>query len=108
MTAEQFAAAGLNGPDFAHDVVYTWVFRPDGTFEETQEPDYPDQGPQSGHYTVDGNRLSMTYSPGQDGTTLPPERAQWSFHDGALTFTHIEVQDAGATPLYEQPWRKVR
>jgi TRAP-type C4-dicarboxylate transport system substrate-binding protein len=107
VTAEQFVAARLNGPDFAHDVVYTWVFRADGTFEETQEPDYPDQGRQSGRYTVHGDQLTMTYAPGSDGVALPPERAQWSFYEGTLSFSHVEVQDAGATPLYEQPWHKV-
>ena len=45
VTAEQFAAAGQSGPDWSADVTYTWVLRPDGTFLETQEPDYPDQGP---------------------------------------------------------------
>ncbi len=108
VTAEQFAAGGLNGPDFAEDVVYTWVFGPDGTFVETQEPDYPDQGPQSGRYTVVGDRLSMSYLPGPDGVTLPPERARWSFYAGTLTFSHVQVQDRGTVPLYEQPWHKVR
>lgn len=107
VTAEQLAAAGLSGPDFSHDLVYTWVFHPDGTFEETQAPDYPDQGRQSGWYAIEGNRLTMTYAPGSDGIALPPERAQWSFYDGTLTFSHIEAQDAGSTPLYEQPWRKI-
>jgi hypothetical protein len=93
----------LNGPVFARDVVYTWLFRPDGTFAETQEPDYPDKG----RYTVDGHRLTMTYVLGPDGIPLPTERARWSFHDGTLTFSYIEVQDTGATPLYEQPWRKI-
>ena len=103
VTSDQFATAGLVGTDFAVDINYTWVLRPDGTFLETQEPDYPDQGPQRGRYVVDDDRLLMTYGP--DG--LPPERAHWSFYDGTLTFTEIEVEDPGAGPLYEQPWHKI-
>ena len=107
VTAAQFAVAGLSGPDFARDVTYTWRFRPDGTFEETQQPDYADQGRQVGRYAVEGNRLTMTYLPGPDGIALPPERASWSFYVGVLTFSEIQVQDPGATPLYEQPWHKI-
>lgn len=106
VTAEQFAAAGLNGPDFAEDITYTWVLHPDGSLDETQDPDYPDQGRQSGRYIVDGYQWTATYDPGPTGT-LPPERAHWSYYEGVLTFTKIEVQDPGALPLYQRPWHKI-
>ena len=105
VTVEQFAAAGVYGPDYNEDVTFTWLFRPDGTFLETQKPDYPDQGPQLGHYVVDGNRLTMTYDPTPSGN-LPPERVHWSYYEGTLTFSHLEIEDSGSLPLYMQPWHK--
>lgn len=106
VTKEQMAAAGLNGPDFATDVTYTWTLKPDGTFRETQQPDYPDQGPMSGRYVVAGDTVTMTYDSGPTGT-LPREIVRWSFLRGTLRFTVVSVEDPGAAVLYAVPWRKI-
>ena len=94
---------GVVGTDFAVDVTFTWVLRPDGTFLETQEPDYPDQGPQQGRYVVDGDQLLMTYGP--DGSA---SRA------GALELLrrHAHLHgDRGRgswrRPALREPWHKI-
>ena len=51
---------GWTGTDFAEDVTFTYVLRPDGTFRETQDPDFPDQGPSDGRYDVDGYQVTFT------------------------------------------------
>ena len=55
-TVADFQAGGQYGDDWEKDVTFTWHLHTDGTFYQSQVPDYPDQGPTSGHYVVKGRR----------------------------------------------------
>ena len=101
VTKEQMAAAGLVGVDWQADITYTFTFEADGTVRDTQQPDYPDQGPMSAKLVYSGDEVTMTWG------GLSPETVRWSFYQGTLTFTVISVQDQGSRAIYEQPWRKI-
>jgi TRAP-type C4-dicarboxylate transport system substrate-binding protein len=105
VTKEEMAAAGQSGPDNQADIVFLWVLKDDGTFQETQRPDYPDQGPLSGRYAVRGDILTFTFDPSPTGS-LSPEVVRWSFFKGTLRFTVVAVQDPGSRLIYQKPWRK--
>ena len=106
LTKEQMAAAGLTGVDWRADITFTQTFEADGTFRETQQPDYPDQGPLSGKYVVSSDTVTFIYDPSPTGS-LSPEEVRWSFYQGTLTFSVIAVQDPGSRLIYAQPWRKI-
>jgi hypothetical protein len=107
VTKEQMAAGGLAGVDWQADITFTWIIEADGTFRETQQPDYPDQGPVSGKLEYSGdNHATFTLDPGPTGS-LSPETVRWSFYQGTLTFTVISVEDQGSRLIYAQPWRKI-
>lgn len=106
VTAQQMAAAGLTGPDWSADVTFTQTFEPDGTWHETQVPDYPDQGPLSGHYLLDGDTMTITFDESPTGTPAT-EVVRWSFRAGTLSLTVVSVQDPASRLLYTQPWRRV-
>jgi len=106
LTKEQMAAAGLTGVSWQADVTYTQTFEADGTFRETQQPDYPDQGPLSGKYIVSGDTVTFIYDFSPSGS-LSPDKVRWSFYQGTLTFSVISVQDPGSRLIYAQPWRKI-
>ena len=65
------AAAGQVGADSQADITYTYVFEADGTFRETQQPDYPDQGPVSGKYVVSGDTVTFVFDFSPTGTLAP-------------------------------------
>lgn len=105
ITAEEFAQGGVYGPDWEKDIVFTTIMRPDRTFYGSQGPDYPDQGPVSGTYAVDGDQLTFTFERGG----LLPEVVRWSYFDGDLTLSVVDVPDPGSRVIYNaHPWRRVR
>lgn len=107
ITVADFRAAGATGVDFSADVTFTYEFKADGTWHETQKPDYPDQGPLSGRYTITGDRVTFTFDPSPTGAPSP-ETVSWSYFNGQLTFKLVSAQDPGARILYEtHPWRKI-
>ena len=90
------------------------TFRKDGTWYQTQKPNYPDQGPFSGTYTVHGDQLTFVMlhagRPGHPPNGVDaPETVQWSFFEGKLTMKNLIVADSAARVLYAaHPWRKIR
>jgi TRAP-type C4-dicarboxylate transport system substrate-binding protein len=105
-TVADFHAEGIYGRDFDKDVTYTQTFRADGSFLATQVPDYPDQGPVAGRYEVTGDTVLFTLDA---ATGIAPETVKWSYFDGQLTFTVVQVQDSGSRVIYlAHPWRRVR
>jgi hypothetical protein len=61
-TVADWRAGGNYGDDWNKAITYTTVIRADGTLRETQAPDYPDQGPVSGHYVVKGDEVTFFVS----------------------------------------------
>lgn len=106
VTAAQWASAAQVGPDWNDDITLTWTITPDGKVTETQQPDFPDQGPANGTWTVNGDRVTFSYHQGVPDQ-LYVETVQWSYFEGALRFVAASVQDDASRVIYEQPWRKV-
>ncbi|HEY5115285.1 MAG TPA: hypothetical protein VIJ23_03990 [Mycobacterium sp.] len=106
VTAEQWAAAGIIGPDWIDDTTFTWTLTSDGRVTETQQPDFPDQGPASGTWEVDGDRVTFTLHQGLPDT-LYVETVQWSYFQGVLHFVVISVLDDAGRVIYATPWHKV-
>jgi TRAP-type transport system periplasmic protein len=103
-TVADLQAGGVFGPDWDKPVTYTTHFYPDGTFYQTQQPDYPDQPSIRGRYTVKGDEVTFN-SPALDDN---PETVHWSYYDGQLTFSIVNVQDIEGKVIYTaHPWRKV-
>ena len=106
-TVADFQAGGAYGDDWEKDITYTNVLRADGTFFGTQSPDYPDQGPVSGHYVVKGDEVTFFVSQATGWSAT--ETVRWSYFDGQLTFAIVDVADAGSRINYlAHPWRKIK
>lgn len=111
VTAAEWRAGGVINPDFKRDITYVTTMK-DGRWYQTQAPNYPDQGPFSGTYTVQGNKLTWTMlkagAHGQNAVTAP-ETVRWSYFDGKLRLQNVTVADPGSKVLYAaHPWRKIR
>jgi TRAP-type C4-dicarboxylate transport system substrate-binding protein len=106
-TVADWQAGGQYGSDWNTAVTWTIVLRADGTVRETQAPDYPDQGPASGHYVVKGDEVTFSlYQPIANWSAT--ETVRWSYFDGQLTFAIVDVADTGSRVIYTaHPWRKV-
>ncbi|HET6190860.1 MAG TPA: TRAP transporter substrate-binding protein DctP [Trebonia sp.] len=105
-TVADFEADGPYGNDWNKDITWTIVMRADGTVRETQVPDYPDQGPATGHYVVKGDEVTFYLSQGPNWSAT--ETVRWSYFDGQLTFAIVNVADSGSRVIYTaHPWRKV-
>jgi hypothetical protein len=110
-TPEDFADGSVaNGEQFKA-VTYTTTLR-DGRWYQTQKPNYPDQGPFSGTYSVHGDEVVFVMlRAGVHGENdiAAPETVRWSYFDGLLRFTIVTVTDNGSKVLYTaHPWRKIR
>jgi|HubBroStandDraft_6_1064221.scaffolds.fasta_scaffold14460_3 TRAP-type C4-dicarboxylate transport system substrate-binding protein len=104
-TTADFAADGVYGSDWDTPVTYTWHLYPNGTVYQTQQPDYPDQPFGRGRYVVKGDEVTFIWD---EYMGLTPETVRWSYYDGQLTFTIVNVQDNGSRVTYTaHPWRKV-
>jgi hypothetical protein len=106
ITVAEQRAINLHGRDWDKPIIYTWHFYRNGTFYQTQQPDYPDQGPVRGRYIVKGDEVTFnSNSPAFDDS---PEVVRWSYYDGQLTFTIVNVTDIEGQIIYTaHPWRKV-
>lgn len=105
-TVADFEAGGQYGSDWEKDITYTWHVHADGTFFETQSPDYPDQGRLAGRYVVKGDEVTFTFNDCPTGC-IAPETVRWSYFDGQLTFGIVDVADTGSRVIYTaHPWRK--
>jgi len=105
-TVADFEASGQYGSDWEKDITFTWHLHAGGTFSETQSPDYPDQGPLSGHYVVKGDEVTFSFTSCSTGCGAP-ETVRWSYFDGQLTFGIVDVADTASRVTYTaHPWRK--
>jgi TRAP-type C4-dicarboxylate transport system substrate-binding protein len=101
-----FRTGGVTGGDWNKPVTWTTHLFANGTVVETQKPTYPDQPINRGVYRVSGNEVTFFWDPASD---LTPESLHWSYFDGQLTFTIVDVQDqAGQVEYTAHPWRKIR
>jgi TRAP-type C4-dicarboxylate transport system substrate-binding protein len=106
-TVADWQAGGQYGDDWNKAVTFTTVIRADGTLRETQAPDYPDQGPLSGHYVVKGDEVTFFWSQ-PTAHWSATEKVRWSYFDGQLTFAIVDVADTASRVLYTaHPWRKI-
>jgi len=103
-TVADFRAGGQYGDDWNKDITYTIRLHPNGTTLWTQNPDYPDQGPEKGRYVVSGDEVTFIWDAYM---ATPPEKLRWSYFDGQLTFAIVDVADtAGRVNYTAHPWRK--
>jgi len=110
-TVPDLRAGGVQGPDFNRDITYTTTIA-NGRWSQTQSPNYPDQGPFSGTYTVRGDQVRWVMlkagTHGQNAITAP-ETVTWSYFNGLLRFRVVDVADPDSVVIYTaHPWRKVR
>lgn len=103
VTAQDWAAGGARGVDASADVTFIWTLSADGSMTETQKPDYPDQGPVSGTWTVHGDQLVFDFDQGTDHFH---QVVRWSYFQGELSFTPIAVQDVPSKIIFSVPWHK--
>jgi TRAP-type C4-dicarboxylate transport system substrate-binding protein len=105
-TVADFRRGNQYGPDWERDV--TWTFRlRDGRIHETQKPDYPDQGPCSGRYAVDGDTVTFTWDQSGGCSGVTGEKVRWSYLGGKLSFEVVDVQDTASKIIYAaHPWRR--
>ena len=107
-TVAEFRGVGAGGTDWNADITWTMIFNPDGTYRQTQQPDYPEQGPVEGVWEVKGDVLTITYHfLGEPDKTLV-ETARWSYRDGSLRFSEVAGDDDFAELWWtKRPWRRV-
>jgi C4-dicarboxylate-binding protein DctP len=104
-TVADFRAGGQYGPDWNKAITWTYHLHPDGKLEQTQVPDYPDQGPIYGRYVVDGDEVTFIWNAASE---LTPETVRWSYFRGQLTFSIVSVEDTAGRVMYSaHPWHKV-
>jgi hypothetical protein len=105
VTVADLRAGGLYGTDWNKPITFTYHIHADGKVEQTQTPDYPDQGPIYGHYVLHGDEVTFIWNA---ASGLTPEKLRWSYFRGQLTFSIISVQDpTGQVQYVAHPWRKV-
>jgi TRAP-type C4-dicarboxylate transport system substrate-binding protein len=105
VTVADLRAGGVYGADWNKPITYTYHMHADGKVEQTQVPDYPDQGPIYGHYVVHGDEVTFIWNA---ASGLTPEKLRWSYFRGQLTFGIISVQDStGQVQYVAHPWHKV-
>ena len=105
-TAADYRRGNVTNPDFRKDITSRTTLR-DGRWYTTQTPDYPNQGPFSGTYTVNGDevRFVMLHA---SGPLVAPETLKWSYFNGQLRFKIVDVADTASRVFYTaHPWRKV-
>ena len=105
-TVADFRRGGQFGRDWNKDVTWTHRLR-DGKVRETAKPDYPDQGPCSGTYKVDGDTVTFTWVQSGGCAGIGPEVVRWSYLGGKLSFEIVDVVDTASKVIYTaHPWRK--
>ena len=111
-TYQDWLAGGVINPDAKTAITYVTTIRKNGTWYQTQSPNYPDQGPFSGTWEVHGDELTFVMlragAHGQNSVDAP-ETVRWSYFDGKLILRNLIVADSAARVLYAaHPWRKIR
>lgn len=109
-TPKDWVAGDVINNETSVPVTFRTTLR-DGRWYQTQTPNYPDQGPFSGTYTVHGDEVVFVMLRagvhGENSVTAP-ETVRWSYFDGLLRFTIVDVADHGSRVLYSaHPWRKI-
>jgi hypothetical protein len=100
-TVADFRAGGQVGAEWNTAQTFTLTLYANGFVVQTQEPD---PGEATGNYVVNGDEVTFTWP----GYGLTPETVRWSYLNGLLTFTVVDVQDGGSRIIYSaHPWRKV-
>ena len=100
-TAADFRAGGLSGDEWNTAQTFTLDLYANGLVFETQEPD---PGGSTGNYVVKGDEVTFTWP----GMGLTPETVRWSYLNGLLSFSIVDVQDGGSKIIYSaHPWRKL-
>jgi TRAP-type C4-dicarboxylate transport system substrate-binding protein len=111
-TVADFKRGNVINPDFLKPITYVTTIRNDGTWSQTQSPNYPDQGPFSGTYTVHGDQVVFVMKCAGthcQNSHAAPETCKWSYFAGKLTFQSLIVSDPASRVLYEaHPWQKIR
>jgi TRAP-type C4-dicarboxylate transport system substrate-binding protein len=107
VTKEQWKAGAADSADFQTDITFTTKLNADGTYLETQQPDFPDQGPMRGTYKIDGDQVTFLGRQDSDPTTEYVETVKWSYFKGELHFVVVDVADSAGRVIYGQPWRKI-
>jgi TRAP-type C4-dicarboxylate transport system substrate-binding protein len=98
-TVADFRAAGQVGADWN---TATLTLDADGIVSEGEEPD---GGGAFGTYVVHGDEVTFTWSP---DAGLTPQVFRWSYLNGLLTLTVVDVEDGGTRIIFSaHPWRKV-
>jgi TRAP-type C4-dicarboxylate transport system substrate-binding protein len=110
-TPQDWAAGNVVNGETSVPATFTTTMK-DGRWYQTEKPNYPDQGPFSGTYTVHGDEVTFVMLKagvhGENSVTAP-ETVRWSYFDGLLRFTIVDVEDNGSKVLYAaHPWRKIR
>ena len=103
-TVADWQAGGVADlPGQGQPITWTWHLYRNGTFYETQHPGSKNLFIR-GRYYIKGDEVTFN-SPGLDDN---PETVRWSYYDGQLTFTIVNVQDAVGRIIYTaHPWRKL-
>jgi TRAP-type C4-dicarboxylate transport system substrate-binding protein len=103
-TVADLRAGGQTGADWNKDIVWTWRLH-NGQVQETQQPDYPDQGGCNGTYAIHGDEVTFTW---EASCGLAPETVKWSNYEGKLSFAIVDVADTASKIIYSaHPWQKV-
>jgi TRAP-type C4-dicarboxylate transport system substrate-binding protein len=109
-TVADWKANNVIGPDFRTAITFRTTLR-NGRWYQTQTPNYPDQGPFNGTYTVAGDevRFVMLHAGPEAGGVGAPELVKWSYFNRQLRFRIVDVADTASVTIYTaHPWRKVR
>lgn len=109
-TAADFQKGGVFGPDWSKAITWTMKITR-GHWYETQKPDYPDQGPLGGPLLYHKRNVTFVYVKQLPNSTPTPapETVRWSYFQGQLTFTIVNVADPGSRVSYiGHPWLKIR
>ena len=100
-TVADFRAGHQLGADWSDAQTFTLTLFADGIASETEEPTAEDV---FGSYVVKGDEVTFTWL----DAGLTPETVRWSYLNGLLTLTVVDVQDTAGRVMYSaHPWRKV-
>jgi TRAP-type C4-dicarboxylate transport system substrate-binding protein len=104
-TVADFRAGGQYGSDWNKPVTFTWRLYPNKTFIFTQRPAFPDTPAARGRCVMKGDEVTWIFDAYLEAA---PVTMRWSYFDGQLTFTIVNVQDPGFRIISTaHPWRKV-
>jgi TRAP-type C4-dicarboxylate transport system substrate-binding protein len=104
-TVSDFRAGGQYGSDWNKPTTFTLRLYPNETFSFIQRPAYPDTPTARGRYVVKGDEVTLIWDAYLEAA---PVTLRWSYFDGQLTFTIVDVQDPGFRIISTaHPWHKV-